>query len=145
MESSDSASAATSAPLQQTPTTTTPTGQNNQNDGANTDSMVTVPLSEVQSDSEHTQPEWRSLNIPQTPADPVSPTQSENGAKSDAGNSSRRSQCSDRGMDDEVDWAELDRTEEQEPRGEDADEVRYSIQCSIQKNRTDETSPRLYS
>lgn len=124
MESSDSASAATSAPLQQTPTTTTTTAQNNQNDGANnTDSMVTVPLSEVQSDSEHTQPEWRSLNIPQTPADPVSPTQSENGAKSDAGNSSRRSQYSDRGLDDEVDWAELDRTEEQEPRGEDADEV----------------------
>lgn len=127
MESSDSASAATSTPLQQTtPTTptTTITGQNNQNDGTNnTDSMVTVPLSEVQSDSEHTQPDWRSLNIPQTPADPVSPTQSDNGAKSDAGNSSRRSQCSDRGMDDEVDWAELDRTEEQEPRGEDADEV----------------------
>lgn len=137
MESSDSASAATSAPLQQTTPTTpiTTTGQSNQNDGANTDSMVTVPLSEVQSDSEHTQPEWRLLNIPQAPADPVLPTQSDNGAKSDAENSSRRSQCSDRGMDDEVDWAELDRTEEQEPRGEDADEVCSSIH-SVQFKKT---------
>ncbi|OJJ82633.1 putative GTPase activating protein (Evi5) [Aspergillus glaucus CBS 516.65] len=143
MESSDSASAATSAPLQQIPTTTTTTARNNQNDGANTDSMVTVPLSEVQFDSEHTQPEWRSLNIPQTPADPVSPTQSENGAKSDAGNSSRRSQCSDRGMDDEVDWAELDRTEEQEPRGEDADESTALLLARLeQENNALATNPK---
>lgn len=128
MESSKSSSESSSALLQQTapttPTTAT-TGQNNHNDGTNTDSMVTVPLSDVQSNSEHSQPEWRSLNIPLTPADPVSPTQSDNGAKSDAGNSMRRSQYSDRvdATEDEVDWAELDKTEEQEPRGEGADEV----------------------
>lgn len=125
METSESAA---STPLQSpanttiTTTTTTTTAP----DGTNRDSMVTVPLSDVQSNSEHTQSDWRSLDIPVTPTDP-------NALKSDpAGGSSTRSPSSERNdtgdeAEGDVDWAQLDKTEEQEPRGEGSDEVCCSI------------------
>ena len=86
--------------------------------------MVTVPLSDVQSNSEHTQSDWRSLDIPVTPT-------GQNALKSDPrGGSSTRSPSSERNdtgdeAEGDVDWAQLDKTEEQEPRGEGSDEVCY--------------------
>lgn len=115
-----------------TTTTTTPTTTATTNDGTNRDSMETVPLSDIQSNSEHTQPDWPALDIPHTPVDLVSPTEQNHGLKTSPVGSSTRSPSSDKservgGTDDaendEVDWAQLDRTEEQEPRGEDSDEV----------------------
>lgn len=126
METSESAA---STPLQSpanTTITTTTTTTTTAPDGTNRDSMVTVPLSDVQSNSEHTQSDWRSLDIPVTPTDP-------NALKSDpAGGSSTRSPSSERNdtgdeAEGDVDWAQLDKTEEQEPRGEGSDEVCCSI------------------
>lgn len=108
-----------------TPTTTT-------RNGTNTDSMVTVPLSDIQSNHEHSPSDWRSIDVPPTPpVDLVSPTEQrhDNGLKSgDLGGSALRSPTSDRNdasdaEGDVVDWAQLDKTEEQEPRGESSDEV----------------------
>ena len=102
--------------------------------------MVTVPLSDIQSNSEHTQPDWRTLDIPPTPPiDLASPTeqQSNNGLKSsDAGAFSAQSPSSERNdasdvEGDEVDWAQLDKTEEQEPRGESSDEVCTHIPSTL--------------
>lgn len=124
METSESAA---STPLQSPANTTiTTTTTTTAPDGTNRDSMVTVPLSDVQSNSEHTQSDWRSLDIPVTPTDP-------NALKSDpAGGSSTRSPSSERNdtgdeAEGDVDWAQLDKTEEQEPRGEGSDEVCCSI------------------
>lgn len=93
---------------------------------------MTVPLSDIQSNSEHSQPDWCSLDIPPTPPiDLASPTeqQSNNGLKSsDVGDSPLRSPSSERNdasdaEGDVVDWAQLDKTEEREPRGRSSDEV----------------------
>lgn len=104
---------------------------------AHSDSMVTVSLS---SNSEHTQPEWRTLDIPRTPVEVTSPASAEESetrttptlgtAKPvrNAGASirSRSSEDGERGEGDAVDWEELEKSEEQEPRREGSDEVRYS-------------------
>lgn len=95
--------------------------------------MVTVPLS---SNSEDTQPDWRSLEIPQTPVhatthsdDEISPKTTPTSAKPDLGSELARARISgetDRpdGLEgDAVDWEELEKTEEQEPRMEASDEV----------------------
>jgi hypothetical protein len=95
-----------------------------------TDSMVTVPLS---SNSEDTQPEWRTLEIPQTPVDSTAyaddetdPKATPTSAKPDLQSELARSRISedvDRTEGDGVDWEELEKTEEQEPRMEGSDEV----------------------
>lgn len=102
----------------------------------NHDSMVTVALSDNQSSSEHTQPDWRTLNIPPTP---VEMTHLEKESEESFGpvplqDAARTTPTpetpgADRGrqtgemFDNEVDWENLDKTEEQEPRGEGSDEV----------------------
>jgi hypothetical protein len=107
----------------------------------NHDSMVTVALSDNQSSSEHSQPDWRTLDIPPTPVEmthfekeseetfgPVPlqdaartiPT-SENDMPTPGSNGERKE---GEMFDNEVDWENLDKTEEQEPRGEGSDEVR---------------------
>lgn len=100
------------------------------------DSMVTVSLSDIQSSSEHSQPDWRNLDIPPTPvnashegesfgpmplqdavrttpvpmSEPSTPTATKDTeAEEDA--------------DNEVNWENLEKTEEKEPRGEGSDEV----------------------
>lgn len=112
------------------------------------DSMVTVPLSDVQSSSENTQPDWRTLDIPQTPIEVTSPTGESVDADEPTSTTptrdpeqqilqprtyrasivSRSSEEIFRGEVDGVDWRELDKSEEQEPRGEGSDEV-CTIQC----------------
>jgi hypothetical protein len=103
--------------------------------------MVTVALSDNQSSSEHSQPDWRTLDIPPTPVEmthfekeseetfgPVPlqdaartiPT-SENDMPTPGSNGERKE---GEMFDNEVDWENLDKTEEQEPRGEGSDEVR---------------------
>jgi hypothetical protein len=116
-----------------------------------TDSMVTVPLSDVLSNSEHTQPDWKSIEIPETPVEsdiiPETPADADEGTettpKSNRVNSeteqsptseggasirSRSSGGSVRSADaveGETDWAALELTEEQESREEGSDEVRW--------------------
>lgn len=110
--------------------------------------MVTVSLSDIQSSSEHTQPDWRTLNIPPTPVqathepeaiksktesfgpmalldaarttatpvdEPPAPT-SADPRHVGAGQTGEE-------VDSELDWENLDRTEEREPRGEGSDDV----------------------
>jgi hypothetical protein len=116
-----------------------------------TDSMVTVPLSDAQSNSDPSHPDWSSPNTPQTPAggfsaadDQRDATQPGNGAlgsESDleqvraTGPSIRLPETdgmhqADDAEGDVVDWAELEKTEEQEPRGEQSDEVRICPRCA---------------
>jgi hypothetical protein len=102
----------------------------------NHDSMVTVALSDKQSSSEHTQPEWRTLDIPPTPMemshlekeseDSFGPMPLQDAAKitpilEDEGANGVRQ--TGEMFDNEADWENLDKTEEQEPRGEGSDEV----------------------
>ncbi|GCB22929.1 EVI5-like protein [Aspergillus awamori] len=127
-----------------------------------TDSMVTVPLT---SNSEHTQPDWRSLNIPQTPVDVTSPTREHS---SDGEEDSRTTptqepartdldQCSNNGdassirsrsseerdRSDAVDWEELEKTEEQEPRCEGSDESTALLLARLeQENNALATNPK---
>jgi hypothetical protein len=110
--------------------------------------MVTVSLSDIQSNSEHTQPDWRTLDIPPTP---VLVTHESEAIKSktesfgpmallDAARTTptpvdelptptsaepRHVNAGQTGEEDEneVNWENLDRTEEQEPRGEGSDDV----------------------
>lgn len=123
---------------------------------AHSDSMVTVPL---QSSSEHTQPEWRTLDIPQTPIDATTPTVEENPEAEERATrsstptmersqpllqpvayrepscsaSSRSSDEVDRTEQDIVDWEGLEKSEEQEPRNEGSDEVgQLSIESNLQ-------------
>lgn len=96
---------------------------------AHSDSMVTVSLS---SNSEHTQPEWRTLDIPRTPVEVTSPANAEDAERTTPtlgpakSIRSRNSEDGERGDGDMVDWEELEKTEEQEPRREGSDEVRSS-------------------
>lgn len=107
----------------------------------NHDSMVTVALSDKQSSSEHTQPEWCTLNVPPSPLEmthleesegstgPVplqdaartTPTPEDDMPTPGANSERQEAEMSDN--DNEVDWENLDKTEEQEPRGEGSDEV----------------------
>lgn len=116
-----------------TPTTTTP------RNGANTDSMVTVPLSDIQSNPENSPGDWRSSDVPPIPPVDIDSLteqqqqQHDHGLKSgDVGGPPLRSPSSERNdtsdvEGDVVDWAQLDKTEEQEPRGDSSDEVGSSV------------------
>ncbi|KAE8367474.1 rab-GTPase-TBC domain-containing protein [Aspergillus caelatus] len=127
------------------------------------DSMVTVPLSDVQSSSEHTQPDWRTLDIPQTPIEVTSPTGESVDADEPTSTTptrdseqqilqprtyrasivSRSSEEIFRGEVDGVDWRELDRSEEQEPRGEGSDESTSLLLARLeQENNALATDPK---
>ncbi|KOC17833.1 GTPase activating protein [Aspergillus flavus AF70] len=127
------------------------------------DSMVTVPLSDVQSSSEHTQPDWRTLDIPQTPIEVTSPTgesvdDDEPTSTTPTRDSepqilqprtyrasvvSRSSEEIFRGDIDGVDWRELDKSEEQEPRGEGSDESTSLLLARLeQENNALATDPK---
>ena len=101
----------------------------------NHDSMVTVALSDKQSNSEHTQPEWCTLNVPPTPSE-ITPESEESFGPVPLQDAARTTPTPEDDMpgasgerqepdmsDNEVDWENLDKTEEQEPRGEGSDEV----------------------
>ncbi|KAJ5174224.1 uncharacterized protein N7482_000101 [Penicillium canariense] len=136
--------------------------------GPNHDSMVTVALSDIQSNSEHTQPDWRTLDIPPTPVqathckednktktesfgpmalqdaarttptpvdEPPTPTLAE------AGQTNARQ--TEEEADNEVDWENLDRTEEQEPRGEGSDNSTALLLARLeQENNALATNPK---
>jgi hypothetical protein len=98
--------------------------------------MVTVALSDNQSSSEHTQPDWRTLDIPPTPVE-MSHLEKESEESfgqvplQDAARTTPTPETPDADrerptgemFDNELDWENLDKTEEQEPRGEGSDEV----------------------
>ncbi|CAG8900838.1 unnamed protein product [Penicillium egyptiacum] len=122
----------------------------------NHDSMVTVALSDNQSSSEHTQPDWRTLDIPPTPVEmshlekeseesfgPVplqdaartTPTPETPGADGEMQTGET--------FDNEVDWENLDKTEEQEPRGEGSDESTALLLARLeQENNALATNPK---
>ncbi|KAE8393543.1 rab-GTPase-TBC domain-containing protein [Aspergillus alliaceus] len=127
------------------------------------DSMVTVPLSDIQSNSEHTQPDWRTLDIPQTPVEVTSPTEESVDADEPATKTtptrdskpilqphtyrasivSRSSEEIFRGEADGVDWKELEKSEEQEPRGEGSDESTSLLLARLeQENNALATDPK---
>ncbi|GES61191.1 GTPase activating protein [Aspergillus terreus] len=133
---------------------------------AHSDSMVTVPL---QSSSEHTQPEWRTLDIPQTPIDATTPTVEENPEAEERATrsstptmersqpllqpvayrepscsaSSRSSDEVDRTEQDIVDWEGLEKSEEQEPRNEGSDESTALLLARLeQENNALATNPK---
>lgn len=103
--------------------------------------MVTVALSDIQSNSEHTQPGWKELDIPPTPVEesPVSkaaardtiesfgPVALQNAAPAPVDEPTTPTLPKDNRVDEdadlEVDWENLEKTEEQEPRGEGSDDV----------------------
>lgn len=110
-----------------------------------TDSMVTVPLSDAQSNADASHPHWSSPITPQTPAggfpgahDQQTMTQASSGPLEpeleEQDNTVGASVLPDTDRmhqddvhEDVVDWAELEKTEEQEPRGEQSDEVLHSL------------------
>ncbi|KAF5862571.1 ecotropic viral integration site [Aspergillus alliaceus] len=127
------------------------------------DSMVTVPLSDIQSNSEHTQPDWRTLDIPQTPVEVTSPTEGSVDADEPTTKTtptrdskpilqphtyrasivSRSSEEIFRGEADGVDWKELEKSEEQEPRGEGSDESTSLLLARLeQENNALATDPK---
>lgn len=110
----------------------------------NHDSMVTVSLSDIQSNSEHTQPDWRTLDIPPTPVESSHESSEANQTRSESFGpmalqdaaktapipldepstpTTAEDQTVDEEADSEVDWENLEKTEEQEPRGEGSDDV----------------------
>lgn len=109
----------------------------------NHDSMVTVALSDNQSSSEHTQPDWRTLDIPPTPVEmshlekeseeSFGPVPLQDAARTtptpETPGADRERQTGEM-FDNEVDWENLDKTEEQEPRGEGSDEVSDKLRNS---------------
>ncbi|CAG7989921.1 unnamed protein product [Penicillium salamii] len=127
----------------------------------NHDSMVTVALSDKQSSSEHTQPEWCTLNVPPTPLEmthleesegsfgPVplqdaartTPTPEDDMPTPGANSERQEAEMSDN--DNEVDWENLDKTEEQEPRGEGSDESTALLLARLeQENNALATNPK---
>lgn len=110
----------------------------------NHDSMVTVALSDNQSSSEHTQPDWRTLDIPSTPVqashesqendrmtESFGPLPLQDAAKTspvpmdEPSTPTMKDKQAEEDTDQEVDWENLDKTEEQEPRGEGSDDVSW--------------------
>lgn len=103
--------------------------------------MVTVSLSDVQSNSEHTQPDWHTLDIPQTPVESSCNSESNQNRPQSFGPGPQALQDAaktsiapvdepptptapqDKAIEDDMDWENLEKTEEQEPRGEGSDEV----------------------
>ncbi|KAL4808144.1 rab-GTPase-TBC domain-containing protein [Aspergillus unguis] len=122
-------------------------------DAKQTDSMVTVPLT---SNSEDTQPDWRTLDIPQTPVDATTHSDSESSprttptsAKPDLGSELARTRISEENdrtevlESDAVDWEELEKTEEQEPRMEGSDETTALLLARLeQENNALATNPK---
>lgn len=117
----------------------------------NHDSMVTVSLSDIQSNSEHTQPDWRSLDIPPTPLESKFESESNQNRPQSFGPQALQDAAKaaplpvdepptpttiehktlDEEMDNEVDWENLEKTEEQEPRGEGSDEVGHCERLEV--------------
>ncbi|KAJ5623594.1 hypothetical protein N7490_012199 [Penicillium lividum] len=127
----------------------------------NHDSMVTVSLSDIQSSSEHTQPDWRTLEIPPTPvatthksdanrnvADSFGPmlrdtAQSSQRPTDPSTPTSAEPRNVEEDMDHEVDWVNLDKTEEQEPRGEGSDDSTALLLARLeQENNALATDPK---
>ncbi|KAJ5448592.1 Protein of unknown function DUF3405 [Penicillium cf. griseofulvum] len=122
----------------------------------NHDSMVTVALSDNQSSSEHTQPDWRTLDIPPTPVEmshlekeseeSFGPVPLQDAARTTptpetpgVGRERRTGEM----FDNEVDWENLDKTEEREPRGEGSDESTALLLARLeQENNALATNPK---
>ncbi|KAL2817994.1 rab-GTPase-TBC domain-containing protein [Aspergillus cavernicola] len=131
-----------------------PSSVSNMPTSNHTDSMVTVPLS---SNSEDTQPEWRTLNIPQTPIeastqsdDEISPKTTPTSANPNLETElehARNGEADDRAdilEGDAVDWEELEKTEEQEPRTEASDETTALLLARLeQENNALATNPKF--
>ncbi|KAL4880532.1 rab-GTPase-TBC domain-containing protein [Aspergillus karnatakaensis] len=116
-----------------------------------TDSMVTVPLSPNSEDNR----EWRTLDTPQTPTDTTPhsddefDTKSTPTAKPDLETELARSRISEENdrpdilEGDAVDWEELEKTEEQEPRMEGSDETTALLLARLeQENNALATNPK---
>ncbi|KAJ6189902.1 hypothetical protein N7519_004810 [Penicillium mononematosum] len=122
----------------------------------NHDSMVTVALSDNQSSSEHTQPDWRTLDIPPTPVEmshlekeseeSFEPVPLQDAARTtptpETPGADRERQTGEM-FDNELDWENLDKTEEQEPRGEGSDESTALLLARLeQENNALATNPK---
>ncbi|KAJ6066069.1 hypothetical protein N7499_012143 [Penicillium canescens] len=121
----------------------------------NHDSMVTVSLSDIQSSSEHTQPDWRNLDIPPTPVvathleetdsfcpaiqdGRTTPTPEDDMPTPDANGEKQLEEG-----DNDVNWENLDKTEEQEPRGEGSDDSTALLLARLeQENNALATNPK---
>ncbi|KAJ5272936.1 hypothetical protein N7478_008061 [Penicillium angulare] len=108
----------------------------------NHDSMVTVSLSDKQSSSEHSQPDWRTLNIPPIPVEsvhesPINRNTADSFGPMPLRDAAQRTPLPEDELltptspeleqveeepEHEVDWDNLVKTEEQEPRGEGSDD-----------------------
>ncbi|KAJ5593849.1 uncharacterized protein N7459_000057 [Penicillium hispanicum] len=130
----------------------------------NHDSMVTVSLSDIQSSSEHTQPDWRTLDIPPTPVESTQESETNRmvgesfGPRllTDATKTTTATIPVDEPptptsagdklteeTDNEVDWENLDKTEEQEPRGEGSDDSTALLLARLeQENNALATNPK---
>ncbi|KGO74231.1 hypothetical protein PITC_084780 [Penicillium italicum] len=122
----------------------------------NHDSMVTVALSDNQSSSEHTQPEWRTLDIPPTPVEmshlkkeseecfgPVPLQDAARITPTPEPPGPNRGRRTGEMFDNEGDWENLDKTEEQEPRGEGSDESTALLLARLeQENNALATNPK---
>ncbi|KAJ5083027.1 hypothetical protein N7532_012070 [Penicillium argentinense] len=122
----------------------------------NHDSMVTVSLSDIQSNSEHTQPDWRNLDIPPTPVEASHESESfgpmplQDAARTTPvpvseppTPTSTADKTADEEADSEVDWENLEKTEEQEPRGESSDESTALLLARLeQENNALVTNPK---
>ncbi|KAJ5651707.1 hypothetical protein N7507_009133 [Penicillium longicatenatum] len=142
-------------------TPTSPTSPNGPH-APNHDSMVTVSLSDIQSNSEHTQPAWRTLDIPPTPVesshepdvnrnatDSFGPMPLQDAAKTSPLPSEPSTPTSaeprqlEEDIEHEVDWENLDKTEEQEPRGEGSDDSTALLLARLeQENNALATDPK---
>ncbi|KAJ6162648.1 Protein of unknown function DUF3405 [Penicillium chrysogenum] len=122
----------------------------------NHDSMVTVALSDNQSSSEHTQPDWRTLDIPPTPVEMnhLEKESEESFGQVPLQGAARttptpetpdadRERPTGEMFDNELDWENLDKTEEQEPRGEGSDESTALLLARLeQENNALATNPK---
>ncbi|KAJ5220497.1 hypothetical protein N7468_009701 [Penicillium chermesinum] len=132
----------------------------------NHDSMVTVSLSDIQSNSEHTQPDWQSLDIPSTPVEStpeyvsdakqnrvesLGPMPLQDAAKTTfvptdgppTPTITNQSIVEEEEPEKDVDWEHLDKTEEQEPRGEGSDDSTALLLARLeQENNALATDPK---
>ncbi|CAI7602320.1 unnamed protein product [Penicillium manginii] len=122
----------------------------------NHDSMVTVALSDNQSSSEHTQPEWRNLDIPSTPVnnthegESFGPMALQDAARTTpvpisepSTPTATRDKDVEEEIDNEVDWTNLEKTEEKEPRGEGSDDSTALLLARLeQENNALATNPK---
>ncbi|KAJ5733535.1 hypothetical protein N7493_002321 [Penicillium malachiteum] len=129
----------------------------------NHDSMVTVSLSDIQSNSEHTQPDWRNLDIPQTPVEKIREVEITRNTTDSFGPMPLRdaaktttlptdepqtpTSAEPRPIEDDVEhdvnWENLDKTEEQEPRGQGSDDSTALLLARLeQENNALATDPK---